>query len=55
MAYGYEYIIVAACKDDMITNFSSKAQTWLVELGSEKIKYLEYRHGFAFISNTVDS
>ena len=44
------HIVVAACKDDCVTELSRSAKQWFSEnLGSREIWKLEFRHGFAFI------
>ena len=45
-------ILVAACKDDCVTNLSQKAKAWFAKMGSKEIWNLEYRQGFAFIGTT---
>lgn len=42
-------IVVAACKDECITQLSDAGKTWFEEMGSTEIRKLEYRQGFAFI------
>ena len=42
-------IILAACKDDCVTNLSQKAKLWFQSLGSKEINKLKYRQGFSFI------
>lgn len=43
------YIIVAACKDDCVTQLSKTGKQWFADLGSKEIWNLEYRQGFAFV------
>ena len=43
------FIIVAACKDDCVTNMSDKVVQWFADMGSKEIYDLKYRQGFAFI------
>ena len=43
------YIVVAACKDECVTNISLEAMKWFVGMGSQEIKKLAHRQGFAFI------
>ena len=45
-------IIIAACKDDCVTNLSRKGKEFFAHMGSEDIWDLEYREGFAFIGVT---
>ena len=42
-------IIVAACKDDCISNLSELGKQFFAKLGSLEIYKLGYRCGFAFI------
>ena len=42
-------IIVAACKDDCVSEFSEKCKKWFVDLGSIEIESLEKCQSFAFI------
>ena len=44
------YILIAACKDDCVTNLSKDAKYWFADLGSQKIWDLTYRESFAFIA-----
>lgn len=43
------FIVVAACKDDCITNLSTEGKAWFTKMGSREISNLAYRCGFAFI------
>lgn len=43
------YIVVAACKDDCVTNLSQKGKQWFAQMGSNEIWKLGYRQAFAFI------
>lgn len=43
------YIIVAACSDECISNLSQKGKQWFSNLGSKQIWHLKYRCGFSFI------
>ena len=43
------HIIVAACKDDCVTNLSMRGKIWFGHMGSREILRLGYRQGFAFI------
>lgn len=42
-------IVIAACKDDCVTNLSEKGKQWFADMGSTEIWDLGYRCGFAFI------
>ena len=42
-------IVVAACKDECVTNISPEAIKWFDDMGSLEIKELTHRQGFAFI------
>ena len=42
-------IIIAACKDDCVTNLSQKVKSFFKAMGSINIDNLPYRHGFTFI------
>ena len=44
--------MVAACKDDCVTNLSENAKKWFADLGSQEIYNLEYRQSFVFIGIT---
>ena len=39
----YGHIVVAACKDDCVTNMSAPAMAWFEEMGSREIWNLKYR------------
>ena len=43
-------IIAAACKDECVTQLSTKAKHWFADMGSMEIWNLKRRQGFAFIS-----
>lgn len=43
------YIIAAASDDDCTKNLSKLGKMWFDDMGSKHIRYLNYRHGFAFI------
>ena len=43
------YIVIAACKDDCISNLSQKAKQWFIDQGSDEINLLKYRESFVFI------
>ena len=47
-----DHIIIAACKDDCVTNLSDDAKQWFADLGSKEIWNLKYRQSFAFIGKT---
>lgn len=44
-----DFIVIAACKDDCVTNLSEAGKQWFAGLGSTEIAKLKYRHSFAFI------
>ena len=44
------HIVVAACKDDCVSNLSDTAKVWFSSMGSEEIWKLQYRQGFAFVA-----
>lgn len=43
------HIVVAACKDDCMTNLSRKAKKWFKKMGSKEIGKIRYRCAFAFV------
>ena len=43
------HIVVAACKDDCVTNLSTAGKKWFFDMGSKEIWNLGYRQGFSFI------
>lgn len=43
------YIIIAACKDECVTNLSEPVQGWFQRMGSKDIFKVQYRHSYAFI------
>ena len=45
-------IIVAACKDECVTQLSDRAKQWFADMGSSEIWNLGYREGFSFIGIT---
>ena len=46
------HMIIAACKDDCVTNLSQSCKQWFVDMGSDEIMKLQYRQGWAFIGIT---
>ena len=48
-------IIAAACKDECVTQLSTKAKHWFANMGSKEIWNLKRRQGFAFISKMEGS
>ena len=44
-----DYIVAAACKDDMARLLHKKCKDWFEHMGSKQIYNLKYRMGFAFI------
>lgn len=44
------HIIIAACKDDCVTNLSQNTIEWFEKMGSKEIRNLTYGCGFSFIS-----
>ena len=43
------YIVVAACKDECVSKLSLAAMQWFIGMGSQEIKKLGHRQGYAFI------
>ena len=41
--------MVAACKDECVTNLTDVSKKWFADLGSEEIWNLKYRDAFCFI------
>lgn len=46
------HIVVAACKDDCVSNLSASGKRWFSDMGSVAITDLKPSQGFAFISIT---
>ena len=46
------YIVIAACKDDCVTELSEEGKKWFEDMGSKLIRDLTYRCGFAFIGTS---
>ena len=46
------YYVVAACKDDCVTNLSQAGKKWFASMGSTEIWNLEPKQGFAFIGKS---
>ena len=42
-------IVIAACMDDYYENLSEKSKSWFTAMGSQEIRKVAYREGFAFI------
>ena len=45
-------IVIAACKDDCVTNLSEAGKQWFIDMGSEDIQFLDFRCSFCFIGIT---
>ena len=48
----YGQVVVAACKDDCVTNMSDLGKKFFSAMGSKEIFNLQYRQGWSFIGIT---
>ena len=46
------HIVIAVAKDEVSTNLSEAGMQWFLDMGSEEIRNLDYREGFAFIGQS---
>lgn len=46
------FIVVAACKDEFVSNLSESGKQWFAKMGSKDIWRLQFRQGFAFIGKS---